>query len=245
MKLYVFLICIICNLNLYAGIEIVKVEKSKVIVKGDNLQIESVIYFLDQDLTKKAEGKVQKITKNGTAVVKVTLGKVQKSYVAKVEKSPTHVKNKANASGDLSAEDRKILREGEISAGQHIGGSILAFYPGLGVGHAVQGRYSEIGWKFTVAEIGFVTLIISSLSSCTDGSLFTSESGCVDSGRFSLGLVGYAVAHIWEIVDAITGPIKHNDRYRSLTLNQAMRYQILPKINVAEQSAGLIFSYSF
>ena len=40
-----------------------------------------------------------------------------------------------------------------ITKGKYIGGGVAAILPGFGVGHAIQGRYMEKGWIFTVAEV--------------------------------------------------------------------------------------------
>ena len=47
-----------------------------------------------------------------------------------------------------------------LSKGQYTWGGVASIIPGFGLGHALQGRYMERGWIFTVSEptifIGFV-----------------------------------------------------------------------------------------
>ena len=55
---------------------------------------------------------------------------------------------------NLTEKDQEILEIGEISQTRYIIGGILGTYPiGLGVGHAVQGRWSQMGWIFTAGEL--------------------------------------------------------------------------------------------
>src|SRR5690349_5932967 len=59
----------------------------------------------------------------------------------------------------LTAEEYELLAEGEISEGAHYGGAALSFFFGLGAGQAVQGRWGETGWIFTLGEIGAAGLL--------------------------------------------------------------------------------------
>src|SRR5215217_1141837 len=48
----------------------------------------------------------------------------------------------------LTLDEQFLLERGYISDGQHIGGTVVAFMFGFGLGHAVQGRFSERGYLF-------------------------------------------------------------------------------------------------
>lgn len=45
------------------------------------------------------------------------------------------------------------------SSGTMIASGILAFIPGFGVGHAVQGRWAHDGWRYTFGELGSVGIM--------------------------------------------------------------------------------------
>ncbi len=65
-------------------------------------------------------------------------------------------------------------------------GGVLGTYPlGLGIGHAIQGRYLSKGYIFTIGELASVAVITAGLSDCTID-LFTDNSTC-NSGLISLG----------------------------------------------------------
>ncbi len=40
----------------------------------------------------------------------------------------------------LTLDEQYLLERGYISDGQHVGGTVVAFFFGFGIGHAVQGR---------------------------------------------------------------------------------------------------------
>lgn len=49
-----------------------------------------------------------------------------------------------------------------MSYGQYIGGGVASIIPGFGLGHAIQGRYMEWGWIFTVLEpVTFIGGVVS------------------------------------------------------------------------------------
>lgn len=113
----------------------------------------------------------------------------------------------------LSPEDQDVLARGEISTGRYILGGVLSIWPGLGIGQAVQLRYMDRGWIFTVGELGSATVAVVGLAQCMGDTLV--EHTC-DSSLMTLGLAGLAVFKIWEVVDAWAVPPQLNDRYRYL-----------------------------
>jgi hypothetical protein len=113
----------------------------------------------------------------------------------------------ACAQAELSEKDREILERGEYSDGQWVGGGIVAYFAGFGIGHAVQGRWSDIGWVFTVSELVCTGLLISDMDIFENSDL---------GPRGTAGLIGFVAFHVWEIVDAWVVPPRHNQRYREL-----------------------------
>ena len=118
----------------------------------------------------------------------------------------------------LTEEEQELLDKGYISPGKYVGGGVTATALGWGIGHAIQGRWGERGWIFTVGEAAsFVTLIYS----MAEG--FACNSNC---DRYTtwmmvgaLGLVGFRT---WEILDAWIVPPRHNRRLRDLHLRMGM-----------------------
>lgn len=118
----------------------------------------------------------------------------------------------------LTLEEREVLEEGEISGGRVLFGVVLNGWLGLGLGQAVEGRWSDTGWIFTVGEPVALTVAFSTLLGC-DG-----HDGCSGGQRslIAASLLGYFGLRIWSIVDAITGPDHHNRRVRDLRMRLGM-----------------------
>tara|TARA_R110002073_G_scaffold257750_5_gene420626 strand:- start:17577 stop:18206 length:630 start_codon:yes stop_codon:yes gene_type:complete len=114
----------------------------------------------------------------------------------------------------LTTEELDIYRRGEISPLETIGGGLVSAWAGFGLGHAVQGRYSDVGWMFTLGEVA-------SLGVAVLGAIQVGQRG--NSQRFDnadtmllAGVLSYGVLRVWEFVDTLAGPSAHNRRYRAL-----------------------------
>lgn len=139
----------------------------------------------------------------------------------------------------LSLEEQQLLAKGEISLGAHAGGVALNWLFGFGVGHAVQGRWGERGWIFTLGELGSVAAIVYGVTRiCT---------GCDDRQNDDAltlvfgGLLAYAGFHIWSIADAAIGPARHNDRVRALKLRLGIpvHARVVPYVNRTRDGGGV------
>jgi hypothetical protein len=119
----------------------------------------------------------------------------------------------------LSVEDQKLLARGEIGDGEHIAGGMVSLLFGFGLGQAIQGRWSETGWMFTLGQTASIGAILVGASSCV-----SSSSRCEGSGTMLVvgGVIGIVVFRAWEIADAFAGPSKHNQRVRELRLRLGM-----------------------
>jgi hypothetical protein len=113
----------------------------------------------------------------------------------------------------LTLEEREIYWRGEITPLQTIGGGLVAAWMGFGLGHAVQGRYSDVGWMFTMGEVA-------ALSVAVFGAVQLGENDYRQNDGAETLLIGgalaYGVLRVWEIVDTLVGPGSHNRRYRAL-----------------------------
>ena len=119
----------------------------------------------------------------------------------------------------LTGKDKEILEIGEISTVRYVTGGILGTYPiGLGIGHAIQGRWSEDGQIFTWGELGFLAVAVTGAIGCIDNVEDGDEWHCsgVESSLIAIGAVGFVGLRIWEIVDVWAVPPSHNSKYKSL-----------------------------
>ena len=119
----------------------------------------------------------------------------------------------------LTDEERELIADGEIEPPQHIIGGVAGTFLGLGIGHAVQGRWGEKGWIFTVGEVAAFSLIIVSLGDCAFG-----QESCDDEADGAvLGLFAFVGLRIWEAFDVWFGPRSHNRRVRAAQMKAGLR----------------------
>jgi hypothetical protein len=114
----------------------------------------------------------------------------------------------------LSDDDRDLLDDGPIGDGPYIAGGVVGTLLGLGIGHAIQGRYGEKGWIFTVSELASAALIVAGAEECVDNILVGRT--CSRSASYTIGTWGLLGFRIWEIVDLWAAPPARNKKYRRL-----------------------------
>lgn len=109
--------------------------------------------------------------------------------------------------GPLDPEERAALARGEYTVGERVGGAFAAGLLGFGSGQAIQGRWEEGGWIFSVGEPAALTVGIVGLAMCPD-------EGCSGLGQVMAvsGFVGFAGLRLWGFFDSILVPNAHNKR---------------------------------
>lgn len=121
----------------------------------------------------------------------------------------------------VTPDEYKMLMRGEYTAGEIVGGGLLGTFWGLGLGHAVQGRWSDKGWMFTFGELGSFAMLTYGLVRCLEEDYYyddyRNDGGCDTAGLYlAAGAIGYAVFRIWEAIDVWHGPVVHNQKLREL-----------------------------
>ena len=92
----------------------------------------------------------------------------------------------------------QISQQKTIENDKYIGSGIVGSLIGFGIGHAIQGRYLEKGWIFTVLEVGFFVGANAFLSSWPDNTIVING----DPTIFTYVLVTIGVGlRIWQIID--------------------------------------------
>jgi hypothetical protein len=121
---------------------------------------------------------------------------------------------------NLSHEDQRLLKIGEVSTPEHIIGGLLGMYPGFGVGHAFQDRWTDRGYIFTIGEVGSLGILMLGVASCLGDAFSDSidgkeESDC-NNAFVVIGSVGFLGFKIWEVADVWFDPPGHNRKFRKL-----------------------------
>jgi len=176
-----------------------------------------------------------------------------------IEVSPQKLEQKADIKksngqrvslSNLSLEEKEIYQYGEISTGSLIGGGLAGTFLGLGIGHAVYGKYTSKGWIFTVGELGSFTIMalgVSQIGECFWGS----SSGCSNAaGTYVVGAIAFLGFRIWELIDVWTLPSSHNRQYQAikssveLGSNDKQNFFLLPLLST-QGAYGLRLGVNF
>lgn len=109
----------------------------------------------------------------------------------------------------LTPDEVALLQRGEIDGDKRLYGIVANAVVGYGLGQALQGRWKDTGWKFTLGQGAGTVLFFAA------------------AGRDSVGFELTAAAclitfYIWGIVDAAIGPERHNDRIRDIKLRNGI-----------------------
>jgi hypothetical protein len=106
----------------------------------------------------------------------------------------------------------------QLSQGRYIAGGLTTLLVGYGVGHAVQGRWAEKGWIFTVGEVASTGLIVggygwmasniySAGTRTSTGAVYSTQPNLGGpAGLMVAGSVVLAGFRIWEIIDSFSAP---------------------------------------
>ena len=125
---------------------------------------------------------------------------------------------------------------------QYIAGGVVSIFASFGIGQAIQGRWSESGWIFTVGQAivvgGIVTTSVVLVDSITSKKFSTGA--LVGYGLF--GLAGFAL-WIWELVDTWSLPSHYK-------IAQEPKFQVSPIYTAHYRDMntgglGLSFKYNF
>lgn len=110
----------------------------------------------------------------------------------------------AVAADDSMSDSAKL----QVSTGKYITGGVLGSTVGFGIGHAVQGRYSDKGWIFTAGEAVGLTLLVAGANQCQkdkDNDPVADKCSSNAASQVLLGFASFVGFHIWEVVDVWTG----------------------------------------
>ena len=110
----------------------------------------------------------------------------------------------ASASEDYNSSTKTI------SNGRYIGGGVASIFVGFGVGHAIQGRYKEKGWIFTVADLiaigGYFTsavLLVGDAMDAAESGEGINTGAVKTKGGMALAFLAVGIGvRVWEMVDA-------------------------------------------
>lgn len=134
----------------------------------------------------------------------------------------------------LTPSEAALLQRGEIESDMHVLGIVANAVVGFGLGQALQGRWlSDGGWRFTVGMAGGTALFFAAAGR--------------EGQNVGIELAAAATLltfYVWGIVDAATGPQRHNNRIRDIKLRHGIPLA-MPYVQHADsaRTAGLVLRF--
>lgn len=121
----------------------------------------------------------------------------------------------------LSDDDRRLLKQGEISQPQLLAGGFLGTVIGFGTGHLPYQMWRERGWIFTAGEPAALALaILGATGINNDCTRYSNRLECDDVGgsraALVIGVLGFVGLRIWEVIDVWTIPSARNYEIRAI-----------------------------
>ena len=120
----------------------------------------------------------------------------------------------------------------KISNSRYTVGGIAAIIPGLGIGHAIQGRWMEGGWIFTASQLGAAAIIAYATTNCLDERGRDRNLGrCFEDGtKRAIGMTAYAIIFGFRIAEIVHVWKIDHDKYEIVAKpkEQTSTYSLLP-----------------
>ena len=116
------------------------------------------------------------------------------------------------------------------------GGVATSMFLGFGLGQAIEGRWHDTGWIFSLGE------------GIAGGALFAGmviEAGCdfsckSGSGVLAIGWIGLVGLRVAEVIDASVGPARHNNRVQRDRPPVASKPRMIPLVVPAPRGDGAL-----
>ncbi|HUQ07062.1 MAG TPA: hypothetical protein VM261_31435 [Kofleriaceae bacterium] len=148
----------------------------------------------------------------------------------------------------LTVDEQRLLARGIISPGEHFGGALVSFFLGFGTGQAVQGRWTDIGWVFTVGEAASIAAIVIGVGNELEDCAFDEYCDDDNDGLIAIGVIGIVGFRLWEIVDAFAGPSSHNRKVRDLHMRLGYGgqpyYSLAPYVAPVKHGDGAVAGFT-
>lgn len=149
----------------------------------------------------------------------------------------------------LTSDEIRILKTGPLENPRYITGGILGTTLGFGVGHAIQGRWQNKGWIFTLGESVSLVTLVGAGAWCVTSSAARSFGGEDESTSFScilttISATSFIGLRIWESIDLWRGGYEQRKEYKQLmkrldSNSRKISYSILPVLSANSLGLGL------
>lgn len=218
--------------NISFGGHILKVKNNKILVTLENLDSDFVNEGDLFSIANKAGhivGRAKILKFNSNRAILKFAGKAEKGYEIFLQDYaiPKNISENNNVSrypanfyrqnNDFMDKDRVT----KISTGQYVAGGVLGTLMGVGIGHAIQERYTQNGWIFTATQLGSGFMY----------GLFAGQGNEIGAGLSIISLIGF---RIWELVDVWWLPSSH----KTVLYKKENRFYVTPLYSYNNFSKG-------
>lgn len=148
----------------------------------------------------------------------------------------------------LTDEEDAIQKEGLISRDRYILGGVTGTTLGFGTGHAIVGKWKEMGWLYTLGESAFLGMLMVGYKKSIIDTFNTGFNGNFDGPSYGLmitGYLGFFLTKMGETYDIWNRPHQHNKTYKKVQdkVGESASFHFFPEIN--PKKLALNFSLTF
>lgn len=148
----------------------------------------------------------------------------------------------------LTDEEDAVQKEGPISRDRYILGGVTGTVVGFGSGHAIVGKWKEMGWLYTAGEVGFLGMLMVGYKKSIIDTFSTGFNGNFDGPSYGLmitGYLGFILTKLGETYDIWNRPYEHNKTYEKVQekIMIADRVRLLPEIQPKKLALNLSLSF--
>lgn len=148
----------------------------------------------------------------------------------------------------LTDEEDIIQKEGPISRDRYILGGVMGTTIGFGTGHAIVGKWKEMGWLYTLAETGFLGMMMIGYKKSIIDTVETGFNGNFDGPSYGLmitGYLGFFLTKMGETYDIWNRPHEHNKTYKKVQekAEKSAELHLLPQIEPKKLALNLSLSF--
>lgn len=157
----------------------------------------------------------------------------------------------------IALADAFLIQQPQMTQGQYLAGGLTSLFVGWGVGHAIQGRYAERGWIFTLGEAasfgmffggyGWAAANIISHTERSSRSNFDTRNSIPNMGGpaslMVAGGIAFTAIRIWEVIDAFAAPYSDSRPYYGAIEKPVASTKLAFVPWVAPNSAGFLMQF--
>ena len=122
-----------------------------------------------------------------------------------------------------------IQHEDDVSEIQQLTGPPTAVF-GFGLGQVVEGRWHEVGWKFTLVDTLSMAMMMTGGATTESTGPYSNVFGIIGVSGMLLG----GASRVWQVVDSVTGARAKNRRV------MRQRMQLAPLVMPARAGDGAV-----